>query len=197
MKLYFLVPLLSALIGWFTNWLAIRALFKPEKPSWFFGYQGVIPRRQELLADRIGAVVEDELLTQHDIAEAITKPEYVDAIVASIESRVERFLNENFGVLPFFDLFKGSAPVQRIKQSHLELIRKEVQDELHRFLFEAEQKIEIRDLVARKIKNLSIARFERLVRSVASKELRTIELMGAFVGFLIGVVQVLLIQFGI
>ena len=48
-------PLVGALIGYATNWLAVKMLFRPRQP-WGAGvlkFQGVVPRRQEALADSI------------------------------------------------------------------------------------------------------------------------------------------------
>lgn len=48
----FFIPLIGAVIGLFTNWIAVKMLFHPKKRV--FGIQGVIPKRKEALADKIG-----------------------------------------------------------------------------------------------------------------------------------------------
>ncbi len=49
-----LIPLIGAITGLVTNWIAIKMLFHPRKK--IFGIQGVIPKRKKDIADRIGNI---------------------------------------------------------------------------------------------------------------------------------------------
>ncbi|AGB40938.1 hypothetical protein Halha_0977 [Halobacteroides halobius DSM 5150] len=65
---FIISPIVGAIIGYFTNWLAIKMLFKPLTKKEFFGIKipftpGVIPRRREKLAKSIGGAVGNRLLT--------------------------------------------------------------------------------------------------------------------------------------
>lgn len=46
-----LSPVICALIGWFTNFLAVKMLFHPHKPIKIgpFTIQGIFPKRQSWL----------------------------------------------------------------------------------------------------------------------------------------------------
>ena len=48
-----LLPIIAALIGWSTNYLAVKMLFHPRLPLRIMGFsiQGVFPKRQKQLAD--------------------------------------------------------------------------------------------------------------------------------------------------
>ena len=63
-------PLVGALIGYATNWLAVKMLFRPHRPKGFgpLRFQGVVPRRQEALAESIAETVQDELISAEDVA---------------------------------------------------------------------------------------------------------------------------------
>ena len=58
--LLFLTPFITATIGWFTNWLAIKMLFNPRKPVnlFFVKWQGLIPKRQQQLANESAEIIE-------------------------------------------------------------------------------------------------------------------------------------------
>ena len=73
--LFLLTPLITATIGWVTNWLAIKMLFYPRKPLRFFfwKWQGLIPRRQQQLATEAAEIIEREILQQHLILSEIKK----------------------------------------------------------------------------------------------------------------------------
>ncbi|MCI5190943.1 MAG: DUF445 family protein, partial [Candidatus Electrothrix sp. AS4_5] len=61
-------PLLGALIGYLTNKVAIRMLFRPLKPWYILGKRvpmtpGIIPSKRHDLAENIGDMVGEKLLT--------------------------------------------------------------------------------------------------------------------------------------
>ena len=66
-------PLVGALIGWATNWLAVKMLFRPHRPVGFgpLRFQGVVPRRQKDLAENIADTVQEELISPEDIADLV------------------------------------------------------------------------------------------------------------------------------
>ena len=63
------IPLISAFIGWFTNWIAIKMLFHPRLPVKVLGltFQGIFPKRQRQFAEKLGKLVSEELLSFKDI----------------------------------------------------------------------------------------------------------------------------------
>ena len=70
-------PLVGAIIGYFTNYIAVKMLFHPYKPVKIFGKTlpftpGVIPKNKPRLAHAIARAVADVLLTKQDIAGLIT-----------------------------------------------------------------------------------------------------------------------------
>ena len=73
-------PLAGAVIGFVTNVLAIRMLFRPLKPYYLFGIRipftpGILPRERARLARSIGAMVERELLTPEILRERLANAE--------------------------------------------------------------------------------------------------------------------------
>ena len=64
----YIIPFISAGIGWFTNFIAIKMLFYPreEKNFLLFRFQGIFPKRQEVLAGRLGKIVAEELFSLGD-----------------------------------------------------------------------------------------------------------------------------------
>ncbi|MDR0401326.1 MAG: DUF445 family protein [Treponema sp.] len=97
-------PLAGALIGFVTNVLAIRMLFRPLRPYHIFGLRipftpGILPRERARLADNIGAMVERELLTAEILRERLAGEE--------LRERFSRDLASYTGCLP--ELFEGAA----------------------------------------------------------------------------------------
>ncbi|MBC7197346.1 MAG: DUF445 family protein, partial [Deferribacterales bacterium] len=70
-------PLVTGFVGYFTNYLAIKMLFRPHKRKWYsFGWQGVIPRNRSKLAKEVGNLVGNNLLTEKDILNSLKKEEF-------------------------------------------------------------------------------------------------------------------------
>ena len=47
-------PLVAGVVGYITNKLAIKMLFRPYKPKWYtLGWQGIVPKTRPMLADKI------------------------------------------------------------------------------------------------------------------------------------------------
>lgn len=70
------VPVIGAIIGYATNWIAVKMLFRPHKEVRVFGWKlpftpGVIPKGQGRLARAVGRVVEEQLLTPKVLEEEL------------------------------------------------------------------------------------------------------------------------------
>jgi len=73
-------PLLGALIGYFTNWLAVRMLFRPYYPKKIGKFRvpftpGIIPKRKAALAKAVGKAVGEQLFTKDDLTASIISDE--------------------------------------------------------------------------------------------------------------------------
>ena len=69
-------PVIGAVIGYCTNYIAVKMLFRPLRPVHLFGRQlpftpGIIPKGQARLARAIGGVVGDTLLTEEDLQQML------------------------------------------------------------------------------------------------------------------------------
>lgn len=83
----------GALIGYCTNYIAIKMLFLPRK-EWRIGKHrvpftpGVIPKNKTRLASAVGTAVSEKLLTENDIVESIKKSGVKDDVVNRIAEYV-------------------------------------------------------------------------------------------------------------
>ena len=92
MRLFLLImtpPLVGALIGFVTNVIAIKMLFRPLKEYRVFGIRvpftpGILPRQRHKLADSIGAMVERELLTPELLRQRLSQDDVREKLRESI-----------------------------------------------------------------------------------------------------------------
>ncbi|MFN7275459.1 MAG: DUF445 domain-containing protein, partial [Bacteroidota bacterium] len=115
---WIIIPLISAFIGWFTNWIAIKMLFHPREPKKILGFtfHGIFPKRQQVFAARLGKLVSDELLSFSDISTKITNPSNLKSVMPLIEKHIDRFLREQLPEqMPLISMFIGESTIQELK----------------------------------------------------------------------------------
>jgi uncharacterized membrane protein YheB (UPF0754 family) len=97
-------PLLGALIGYVTNYIAIRMLFRPLRPWRLFGLRlpltpGIIPSKRGELAQRMGEMVGSHLLTAEDVRQTLEKPAFRSELKRAVNDKLEAFLDRDLGSL--------------------------------------------------------------------------------------------------
>ncbi len=95
-------PLLGAFIGYLTNKVAIRMLFRPLKPWYVLGIRvpmtpGVIPSKRHELAENMGEMVGEHLLTSTDIGAALSEERFQDHLHLLVDKRVRELLAKDLG----------------------------------------------------------------------------------------------------
>jgi len=189
---FFISPVIGAVIGWFTNWLAIRMLFRPRKPVKILGWtlQGVIPRRHNQLAVRIAETVEDRLLTQEDLEKAMSGVQWHEEV-----NRVIKKVLHDRGPGGIIEKIPGLSQAWKrvVLPSLQEVLGKEIVRFLDRyrnsFLARLRDSVNIREIVQNKVQQFEVEALESLVVEVARKEFAHIQWVGAITGALIGVIQ--------
>ncbi|OQX09540.1 MAG: hypothetical protein BWK76_22040 [Desulfobulbaceae bacterium A2] len=101
---WFAPPLVGAFIGYLTNRIAIRMLFRPLRPWRILGLRlpmtpGVIPARRKQLAQNIGEMVGAHLLTAEDIGAAMSREPFQDHLRNLIAMRLRVLCSRDFGPL--------------------------------------------------------------------------------------------------
>ena len=187
-----LLPTVGALIGWLTNWIAIKMLFRPRKPAGLgpLKLQGLIPKRRHDLARKIGEVVERELINHEDITRRINTPEFHENIRARVEKHVELFVKERLYSIPLLGkMVPMEAVANRVRDFVVDEVQKLVPAMVEGFTKDLESKLEFRKIVTEKVEAFELDKFESIVFSIARKELQYIEILGGVLGFLIGLAQ--------
>jgi uncharacterized membrane protein YheB (UPF0754 family) len=189
----YLLPLVAALIGWFTNYIAVKMLFHPKNPRGFLivKIQGVFPKRQKALAQKLGDLVAEELFSVSDVASKIkefaTSEEAMNEVGERIEKTIRNKLVKTFPMLAMF-----------LSDEMVEKVTKLFQCELQDFLAESaaglgnklEENLDIKEMVKERVNGFSSEKLESLLNQLMKKEFRFIEIIGAFIGFVIGCLQV-------
>ncbi|MFZ5650021.1 MAG: DUF445 domain-containing protein [Bacillota bacterium] len=193
---YFIsLPLIGAVIGWVTNWVAVRMLFRPHRPVNVLGYvvQGVIPKRRAELARSIGQVVEKELISIEDLINAARSREIMEKISEAVAVSIKARIMDRMPV--FVPLSVKRAVSDIITDQIKKDIPSMVGESLGRLGDLARQNISFQVMVEERVNGFSLQRLEQVVLAVSARELKHIEVLGGMLGFLIGLIQAAIIHF--
>lgn len=188
-----LIPVISAFIGWVTNLVAIKMLFHPRNPVNVLGIriQGIFPKRQEQFAEKLGKLVARELLSFSDIEEKISNPDNLKKVMPYVETHIEHFLRVKLGdSMPMVSMFIGNKTIDKLKGIFMEELEILFPKLMKDYAGSLKQQLDLEQIVTDKVKAFSSDKLEDILYQVMAKEFRFVEIIGAVLGFIIGVLQV-------
>ncbi len=189
----FLIPLISAFIGWFTNWIAIKMLFHPREPKKILGivFHGIFPKRQQQFAEKLGKLVSDELLSFEDIAKKIAHPANVQQLLPFIDAHIDTFLKVKLKEsMPVLGMFIGEKTVNQLKGVFIDELSLLFPALMEQYMGNLKEQLNLEKIVIEKVQGFSSEKLEEILQQIMSKEFRFVEIIGAVLGFIIGLLQV-------
>ncbi len=188
----------GTLIGWFTNYLAIKLLFRPHREInfLFFKIQGLIPKRRDEISENIAGVVEQELISVSDIAERLKGSNLDEEIVDELVDKIigvklqKSILEKN----PLLKMIVNDSLMDKLKSYFKKAILENKEEILAEILKVVEEKIDFKEIMVEKMTNFSLDEIENIILKISKKELKHIEIIGGVLGGIIAVFQFLLMM---
>lgn len=189
---YLLGPVVCGLIGWLTNWLAVKMLFHPRYPVTFgpLVIHGVFPKRQAALAARLGALIKQELVRLDEIADALRQQDMAERFRDTVDAAVEKLLTEKLvQAIPMAAMLLNEAMIKKIKT----VLVPELLGLVPAFLDRAAGAItacyDVEEAVRKKVEAFPVEKLEGVLFAIMKKEFRFIEISGGVLGFAVGALQ--------
>ena len=189
--LILLIPFIAGFIGWFTNWLAVKATLYPVEfvgiPP-LFGWQGVIPKNTEEMSKSFSALIHDKLVDMEALFATIDHDdnEELDKVVEDVSQQIIREFSTN--IAP--DSWARAR--EKLREYINVLVRRNVRrvtvEILERMGKEASDFIDI-DKIAHEALVEDRALLGRVLMEVAGPEFKFIERSGLYFGFIFGIIQ--------
>jgi uncharacterized membrane protein YheB (UPF0754 family) len=191
--LVLLIPFIAGFIGWFTNWLAVKATLYPVEfvgipPA--FGWQGVIPKNTEEMSRSFSQLIHDKLLNIEELFTSIDHDhnEELDKVVEDVAQEIIREFSTN--IAP--DSWARAR--EKLREYINMLVRRNVRavtiEIMDRMAKEAGEIIDI-DAIVREAMVEDRALLGRVLIEIAGPEFKFIERSGLWFGFLFGIIQML------
>lgn len=194
--LVIIIPVTSTLIGFISNRLLIKMLFHPQKPVHILGFtiQGIFPRRQQQLAQTLGALVSKELLSFGDLEQKITSPGSIKKIMPVAEVHIDDFLRNKLKEgFPMISMV-GDRTLNTLKEIFMKELEAIFPVIMKEYLQNLQNDLDLEQTITQKIAALQAEKVEATLYQHIGKELRQVGLFGGIIGFLVGLVQVLIIM---
>lgn len=190
-----LIPFISSFIGWFTNWIAIKMLFHPRMPIKIFGitFHGIFPKRQQQFAEKLGKLVSAELISFQEIEKKITNSKNLDKVLPFIEERIDDFLRRKLSeVFPIISMFIGDSTINQLKTIFMEELKGIFPEMIKKYMQNLESELNLEQMVTAKVATFSSEKMESILNQIMTKEFKFVEIIGGVLGFLIGIMQIIL-----
>ncbi|HUM53349.1 MAG TPA: DUF445 family protein [Chitinophagales bacterium] len=187
------VPLIGAFIGWITNWLAIKMLFHPRKPIkiLFITFHGIFPKNKPRIAQKLGTIVQRDLINFGDIKDRLSDPDALNNFKEEIAARIEDALRDRIEKSTMASILIPEQLIQSIHKTIVEEIEKNLPQVINNTITKIEEKLNIEEIVTKKVEQFSDEKLEQLLLDITAKEFTFIEIIGGVLGFLIGIIQLL------
>jgi uncharacterized membrane protein YheB (UPF0754 family) len=189
-KLLLLIPIISAVVGWVTNYLAVKMMFYPIKfigiKKLFLGWQGLIPAKRKEMAEISVDLVLGKLLSVDELAARLDPDKVREAIERRLKQVIKRIIN---------DVMKESAPTiwaampaagknlvyARVEADIPNTVEKMVKD----FQLNVNEIIDIKELVVNYLSEHP-ALINEIFLTAGNKEFPFIVRSGLYFGFILG-----------
>ena len=191
---YIIPVLLSAFTGWVVAYAAVKLLFHPRQRVRILGMgvQGVFPKNQEKIAEKVSQAIA-ATFSFNDLEQKVTNPENFARLKPEIEEHIDHFLRTSLAKqFPMLSMFVGDKTINQLKTAFLTELESLFPVLMKSYMVNLSQDIDPEKTVKDKINGISSERLEELLKQFTGKAFLTFQLAGALLGFLMGLLQVLL-----
>jgi uncharacterized membrane protein YheB (UPF0754 family) len=189
------MPLFGGFTGWFTDWLALKMIFRPQQPTkYFFGlfeWQGLFIKRRKEVAAQYGALIAQEIITPRNVMEEVLRGPLSDRLYEMVARHVQKTVDEQAGFAkPLVVFAVGGARYQEMKQTVAKKLMATLPETLRHVEDYAEDAMDLKNTLVTKMQQLTEEEFEGLLRPAFQQDEWILIAVGAALGFLVGEMQV-------
>jgi uncharacterized membrane protein YheB (UPF0754 family) len=193
-----IMPIFGALTGWFTDWLALRMIFRPQQPTRYLGiftWQGLFLRRRDEVSRAYATLIAEEVITPHKVIEAVLRGPLADRLFAMMQREVEQVVDRQAGFArPFVALAIGGSRYTELKHAIADKVLERMPETLDYIADYAKDAMDIRNLLVTKMRELTTEEFENLLRPAFQQDEWILITTGAVLGFVVGELQSLILE---
>ena len=178
---YLIFPLIGALIGFLLNSMATRYFFKT-----------VLPKQKTRLAEKIGSFAAQQF-SFDELENKVNDPQNWEKIKPVVENHIDDFLRFKLGKeMPMISMFIGDKTIDSLKKIFMQEIGNLFPQVIGQFAGNVRSELNIETTVVKKINAIPADRLNELLYHGLKKPVSSFKLLGALTGFILGVIQVVI-----
>ncbi|MFH2006561.1 MAG: DUF445 domain-containing protein [bacterium] len=190
---WWLLPLFGAVIGYVTNWVALKLVFEPVRPKklWGMTFHGLFLKRQQEVAEAYAAQVESGILNPTNILEGLLRSDSADELFKIIHRRVSETVDESAGIAkPLVELVIGTDEFERIKARVVDRLLDELPKHAHVLESYTLETLDIENTLRTKMAALPPEDFVGVIRPAFEQDEWMLVVGGGVLGAAVGLLQV-------
>jgi len=193
---WWVLPMAGVAVGYLTNWIALKIIFQPirERRLGPLRLQGLFIRRQPNAAEKYAEIVAEEVVTIGNIADNLMHGSQSDRTRKMIRDAIRPEVDRAVGIAaPIIRMTTGDDQYDRVRERFAEAGVDRTMEPLQDEAFNEERSEVIEPWMAERIKALPPAGFVELLRPAFEQDEWMLILLGAALGFVAGVLQLLVV----
>jgi len=199
---YIMLPISGLIIGYFTNWLALKMTFSPIWPRMMCGsyinFQGVFLKRQSEAADQMGKAICEKVIDARAMLDYMLKNSSnsgsLDKLLAIYQQTINNTVDQSIGRLASVCPRMVAQEIEHLKQDvvdhSLELLPQYTKD-IERYM---DEKMNVRQTLSWRLARVTPPEFEDIIHPIFQQDEWILLCVGGFLGVVIGLLQAWALQ---
>ncbi len=187
--MWWILPLAGLIVGFATNWLALKLIFQPVEPIKILGmkFQGLFITRQNEVSAEYASMLANEIFTFDRIFAAIINGPTKDRFINMIELHAKEAIDDGVGISkPVVKLIAGERNYEKMKDLVVKKTLTELPSSVKPVFSYAEEAMDLETVFRTKMQALSPPEFVGFLRPVFQEDELTLILVGAVLGMAAG-----------
>ncbi len=192
LPLWWILPLFGILVGYSTNYLAIKLIFRPLNPIRIgkLVVQGMFIRRQVEVSTEYSKMVASKIITIENIFEYIIRGPGSTQLREIVQKQIENTINETAGIIrPLVEISTGSQLFLQIRNIACFRFMQELPMNIRHVFGYAANALNLEQVLREKMIALSNHEFEAFLRPVFKEDEFKLIVIGAILGGIAGLIQ--------
>mmetsp|Transcript_15014 Transcript_15014/g.22918 ORF Transcript_15014/g.22918 Transcript_15014/m.22918 type:complete len:422 (-) Transcript_15014:3241-4506(-) len=188
------LPFAGFLVGWVTNYLALKVIFRPLRPQviipGLWTLQGIFLKRQAQVSQTFARIICVEILHMKAIWDAIFEGPRSGNFFALLRAHTLVFLEELLAEISTVAITAmGSARYNEMKERMAQKILEELPNIIDQSYEYSQEALKMEEIISTKMEALPPEEFESVLHPAFQEDEMTLIMLGGILGLLVGVLQ--------
>ncbi len=193
---WWLLPLAGLLVGYATNWVALKMVFEPVQPMKIgpFVLQGLFLKRQKEVSAEYAEIFASQILNAKNLLSSILRGPASDRLFSIMQRYLKEAVDDSAGLSkPFVQLVIGTQRYIEMKNKICDRLLEKLPQEITRLHSYTDEALDVKKELREKLEMLSSEEFERVLHPIFQEDEWILIVVGAILGMLAGFAQLLFV----